>query len=198
MKTPAAVGPTPVPGRRSSFGLGVEGLAGSLDRLDEEVEAVIAPLRGRLGPDAIAWVASTLGDHGFVWFLLSLARARRPGRQREVALRALLFTGAITPIVNLGLKFAVGRMRPDRGTGRSVPVRVPRTSSFPSGHALAAWCAASLLAEDDPWSPAYYALAATISLSRVHVNLHHATDVLAGSLLGVALGHVARRLVPIG
>jgi undecaprenyl-diphosphatase len=173
-------------------------LVDSLDWLDEEMEAIVAPLRGHLCPDAIAWLACTLGDRGFVWFLLSLARARRPGRQREVALRALLFTGAITPAVNAGLKVAVGRVRPDRNADRPLPVRIPRTSSFPSGHALAAWCAATLLSEDDPWSPAYYALATMISVSRVHVKLHHATDVVAGAFLGVVLGHLARRLLPVG
>jgi len=78
-----------------------------------------------------------------------------------------------------------------------MPVRIPRTTSFPSGHALAAWCAATLLDDDDAWSPGYYAMAMIISVSRVHARLHHTTDVVAGSLLGVALGRLGRLLFPV-
>jgi len=170
---------------------------GWLDRLDRTVDTAFAPLRGRLGPDTIASVASALGDHGLVWFLLALARARRPGRRRTVAMRALVFTGALAPLVNAGLKAAVGRVRPEDQPARSMPVRIPRTTSFPSGHALAAWCAATLLDDDDAWSPGYYAMAMFISVSRVHARLHHTTDVVAGSLLGVALGRLGRLLFPV-
>ena len=54
----------------------------------------------------------------------------------------------------------------------------------------------TLLAEDDPRAPAYYAMAGAISFSRVHVGLHHATDVAAGSIIGVALGGSGRIVLP--
>ena len=93
-----------------------------------------------------------------------------------------------------GLRPAAGRSPP-----HPLPVADPSTAaSFPSGHTLAAWCAATLLAEDDPWAPAYYAMAGAISFSRLHVRLHHATDVVAGSILGVALGRLGRHLLPAG
>jgi undecaprenyl-diphosphatase len=102
------------------------------------------------------------------------------------------------PVVNATLKSVVGRTRPQAESPHRLPVRIPRTASFPSGHTLAAWCAATLLAEDDPWAPAYYAIAGAVSFSRLHVRLHHATDVVAGSILGILLGRLGRRLVPIG
>ena len=77
---------------------------------------------------------------------------------------------------------------------RGVIVRVPRTASFPSGHTMAAWCAATLLADGDPLAPLYYAIAVMVSLSRIHVRLHHATDVVAGTLIGIALGRTGRHL----
>ena len=144
----------------------------------------------------IASAASALGDHGLIWFLLGMVRARLPGRRRSVALRALLFTGTVTPLVNKTLKTAVGRVRPGGTVARSMPVRIPGTASFPSGHALAAWCAATMLSDCDPWSAAYYCAATAISASRVHVRLHHATDVVAGSLLGILLGQAGRALIP--
>jgi undecaprenyl-diphosphatase len=113
-----------------------------------------------------------------------------------VAVRAIVFSGAVTPALNAALKRGVGRRRPP-DPAHPLPVRVPSSTSFPSGHALAAWCAASLLADGDPLGPAYYGLAAVVSASRVHVGLHHATDVVAGAALGLALGRAGRRLFPL-
>ena len=69
-------------------------------------------------------------------------------------------------------------------------LRRPITSSFPSGHATAAFCAATLLG-GGPW----YGLAAAVAATRVYVRLHHASDVVAGAVLGLALGAGLRRVV---
>lgn len=173
-------------------------LSSAVESFDRFVDERFEPWRGRRVADAVAYAASALGDHGLVWFLAGVVRGRRAGPRRALAVRAVVFTGVLTPVVNAGLKSAVGRVRPDRQSGRSIPVRIPRTASFPSGHALAAWCAATLLAEDDPAAAAYYAAAAAVSASRVHLRLHHATDVVAGSVLGVGLGRLGRRLLAPG
>lgn len=169
-----------------------------VDDFDRYIDTVVAPLRGRRVADTTAYAASFLGDHGLIWFLVGVARGRRPGPKRATAIRAVVFSGVVTPVVNAGLKSLVGRTRPHHESPPRLPVRIPRTASFPSGHTLAAWCAATLLAEDDPLAPAYYAMAGAISFSRLHVRLHHATDVVAGSIIGMALGRLGRILVPRG
>jgi undecaprenyl-diphosphatase len=153
--------------------------------------------RGRPLVDAVSHGASAVGDHGLAWLVIGLARARRPGR-RGPAIWSVLFTGAVIPLLNSTLKSSVGRVRPDRSGAPIGAVRIPRTASFPSGHTLAAWCAATVLADGDPLAPAFYGLAAAISYSRVHVRLHHASDVLGGMVLGIALGRIGRRLRPFG
>ncbi|HLI74534.1 MAG TPA: phosphatase PAP2 family protein [Acidimicrobiales bacterium] len=169
----------------------------SVDAFDNAVDRWMSPLRGRRLPDAVASSASALGDHGLIWFLLGLVRAHRRGRRRSVAVRAVVFTGLVVPGVNAALKTMVGRVRPEPPDRHVLRVRVPRTASFPSGHTLAAWCAATLFADQDPWWPVYFGAAAVISVSRVHVRLHHATDVVAGALLGTALGTLGKRLFPV-
>jgi len=72
----------------------------------------------------------------------------------------------------------------------------PVTSSFPSGHAASAFTAAVLLA-DSPLAPAYFVLATGVAASRVYVRMHHASDIVAGAALGVLLGVVARRVLPL-
>ncbi|MGH9017456.1 MAG: phosphatase PAP2 family protein [Acidimicrobiales bacterium] len=169
-------------------------VAEAISGVDGRLDAVLGRWRGRPVPDALAYAASALGDHGLVWFLIGLARARRPGRRRRVAVWALVFSGAVTPAVNTAVKTLVGRGRPDPRDDDPRQVRAARTTSFPSGHALAAWCAATVLADDDPGAPLYYLLAATVSASRIHLRQHHATDVLAGAALGLGLGRWGRRL----
>ena len=146
--------------------------------------------------DGLAYGASALGDHGLVWFLIGVARGRKPGPARGRATWAIVFSGAVTPVVNEAVKRSVGRGRPTPGHDDPRPVRVPRSTSFPSGHALAAWCAATLLATDDPLGPVYYLVAAIVSVSRVHLRQHHPTDVLAGATLGITLGRLGRRVAP--
>jgi membrane-associated phospholipid phosphatase len=51
-----------------------------------------------------------------------------------------------------------------------------------------------LLSEDSPLAPIWIALAAGIGASRVHVGVHHGSDVAAGWGVGVGFGLVARRL----
>ena len=69
-------------------------------------------------------------------------------------------------------------------------LRRPITSSFPSGHATAGFCAATLLG-----GGAWYGVAAAVAATRVYVRLHHASDVVAGAALGLELGVGLRRAV---
>ena len=54
-----------------------------------------------------------------------------------------------------------------------------------------------LLSDDDVLWPLYYTVAAVVAASRVHVRIHHASDVVAGAALGTAFGLVARRIYPL-
>ena len=71
------------------------------------------------------------------------------------------------------------------------------TSSFPSGHASSAMAAAHLLSKRSPrLRPAIYLLAGIVATSRVHVQVHHASDVIAGAAIGTAYARLADRCVP--
>jgi undecaprenyl-diphosphatase len=145
---------------------------------------------------ALAALMSGVSDYGFVWFVLTLVKARRPGPDRRRALQALALTGVVSAVSNALLKQAVGRDRPEpTGAERasdapqtSIPVRRPRTSSFPSGHTLASFCTATALATGPGELSAYLGLAGAVAISRVHLRAHHASDVVGGALIGTALG----------
>lgn len=155
-------------------------------------------LRGRRGVDIAMYFASAVGDHGLAWLILALvqARRRREGWQAPL-LRAIAGLALESAVVNGPVKWIFRRTRPVHEGPRPLHLRTPRTSSFPSGHASAAFFGAALLRDGDPLWPAYYALAVVIAASRVHVRIHHATDVIGGIGAGAVLGEVVRLRVPV-
>jgi undecaprenyl-diphosphatase len=140
-----------------------------------------------------------VGDHGIIWLALGLLQAsrRRPGWPRAL-LRAAAGLGLESVLVNGPVKWIFRRTRPVNQGSRPLALRQPRTSSFPSGHATAAFFGAALLRDDDPLWPLYYAAAIVVAASRVHVRIHHASDVIGGIVLGIALGELTRHLIPVG
>jgi len=172
----------------------VAGAAGRLDRAAERV--VDGRLRGRPRIDRAMYLASELGDFSLCWHLLGAARGLTSDAAAAEAVRLSVVLGAESALVNGAVKQLVGRRRPIFDGERPHRLRTPRTSSFPSGHASAAFCAATLLAEGRRTWPLYYAAAAVVAASRVHVRIHHASDVVAGAALGLVLGRVARRAWP--
>jgi membrane-associated phospholipid phosphatase len=78
-------------------------------------------------------------------------------------------------IVAEGLKYLIPEERPDRSS----------RDSFPSGHATAAFAAATVESDWHPSeAPYWYAGAALISASRVALHRHFIGDVFAGAALG--------------
>jgi len=166
--------------------------------IDARVDDLFAALRGNAIADRLFYTASALGDFGLLWLALGLVRILRgrPGDNRS-GLRAIVSTGIESVAVNAGMKSLFKRRRPRPVEAHPLPFRQPLTSSFPSGHATAAFCAATLLAENEEHPALYYALATVVALSRIHTKIHHASDVVGGIAIGVALGGLARRMVPL-
>lgn len=152
--------------------------------------------------DAVFYPLSGAADHSLLWLALGIlhqvAGRGRPGS----ALRLAGVLATESAFTNGLLKAGFRRVRPasDPATaGAPLPygLRRPITSAFPSGHATSAFTAAAFLAKGDPvLAGAYHLLAAAVAASRVYVRLHHASDVLAGAAIGIALGRLSRRLAP--
>ncbi len=148
--------------------------------------------------DAVFFGLSSAADHGLLWGAVAGTRGTRRGDPAS----ALRFGAALTvesALTNGPVKALFRRGRPastaESDTG-ALPYGMhrPLTSSFPSGHAVSAFTAAALLAEDGGAS-LWYALAGVVAVSRVYTRMHHASDVVAGAALGVAFGALARRVV---
>jgi membrane-associated phospholipid phosphatase len=148
--------------------------------------------------DPIFYGLSSAADHGLIWLGIGSLTAARRG-DPELALRLGASMGMESALTNGPIKLCFRRVRPVLAEPHEpLPYGMhrPVTSSFPSGHAASAFTAAVLLA-DSPLAPAYFLLAAGIASSRVYARMHHTSDIVAGAALGVALGLVARRLLPL-
>ena len=167
----------------------------TVSTIDEAVDGAFEPLRGRPGIDRAAAVVSNLADYGLIWVLLAGVKARRRGPDRRRAVVALGVAGFSSLIVNRVVKQAVERQRPDEHLAAAV--RTPTSSSFPSGHTLAAYCTAFILGDSDAETAANVAFATAVAASRIHLRAHHPTDVLGGAVIGSVLGLGLRPIVDV-
>ncbi len=163
---------------------------------DTKVDAIFLPLRDKPLANRILFAASNVADHSILWFTLAAVRGMRKGGE-PYAIRAAVALLAESVLVNLGIKTLFGRSRPRWEGERPHEIRQPLTSSFPSGHASAAACAVILLGDGDRLWPIYLGLGALVAPSRIHVRMHHASDVLAGIIVGTAFGLAVKRAFPI-
>ena len=190
---------------RGSSGLGsgldVRRVAEFVDGFDDRVDTLFEKLRGRPWADRVLYTASQLGDYGLIWLLLAALAAVGGSRRAEQNIwRHAAVLGLDSMFVNGLLKSLIKRSRPLVDDGeRPLYLRRPITTAFPSGHASSAVVAAILLGElgGRRWRGVLWLLAATVALSRIHVRIHHASDVAGGWLAGVVLGRMARRIWPL-
>ena len=137
--------------------------------------------------------ASRLGD-GWLWLATALWLAVAGARGQRV-LAAAVLAAAIANALQVCVKRRVRRPRPcERVRSRDFDVHplawfASDRFSFPSGHALNAFAIGSVIALSFPAAALpVLALAASVAASRVIFGLHWLSDVLAGALVGLAIG----------
>jgi len=143
---------------------------------------------------------SRAADKSRIWLSVAALLAVAGGPSgRRAAVRGTLAIGATSALVNLGVKPLGRRARPDRA-GAGVPgvrqVRMPDSTSFPSGHSASAFAFATAISRDKPWVALGAGfLAAAVAYSRVHTGVHYPGDVVVGSLIGEGTGQAVAGLV---
>ncbi len=172
-------------------------MTGALDDFDAACDRLLDRVRGHPVLDRVMYGASTLGDWSLIWHLIGTARGVTSVRRADEAIRLSAALGVESLVVNQGVKRLFRRGRPVFDGDHAHELRVPLTSSFPSGHASAAFFAAALLSQQsNRAAPLWYAVAAIVATSRPYVRVHHASDVVGGAVVGAALGALARRVLP--
>lgn len=130
-----------------------------------------------------------LGNAGLIWIIAAAAmliskKYRRNGTELTVSLVGCVVIG------NLLLKNIVARARPCWINDTvNMLIAVPTDYSFPSGHTMSSFAAAAVIMHmNKKCGIAAYILASLIAFSRLYLYVHFPTDIIAGALIGTAIG----------
>lgn len=154
--------------------------------------------------DAVMPVITLLGDGGVFWILVAVALLFFP-KYRKVGLGmgAALILGVL--VCNVTMKPLFARIRPydyqleHYGKTIELLISAQHDFSFPSGHTLASFEAATVLAIHNRkvGIPALI-LACLIAFSRLYLYVHYPTDVLFAVAMGIGFGFLGNFLVQKG
>jgi membrane-associated phospholipid phosphatase len=178
-----------VPARRrepAAFSL-ADGLR-ELGAVDRAVyEAVARTPTGNL--DVPVRRLSGAADKSRLWLGIAVVVAVAGGRRgRRAALEGVVAIGVTSAAVNIGVKPIARRGRPERAQPALFEdrhVAMPRSASFPSGHAASAFAFAYAVGRHLPaLAVPIRLLAAAVAYSRVHTGVHYPGDVVIGSVTG--------------
>jgi membrane-associated phospholipid phosphatase len=175
------------------LGIGAGALTGAF-LLDREIRGEVKRHRDSLkdAAEGISYLGNTGVLVGLNVGLLAVGEGLREYRGDAgvrdaalVSLEAQLLTAAFT----VGFQRTLGRSRPraERGVDHFDP---GSDGSFPSAHASQAFAVATVLADRFGWRvgvPAY-GLASAVGFSRLALDKHWTSDVVAGAFLGVLVG----------
>lgn len=136
--------------------------------------------------EATARFLGLIGEYGAVWVAIGVALALIDGDRREQWLLAGLL-GPVAIGLNFAIKLAVRRQRPVL-EGLPPLGGAPSSLSFPSAHTTSSFACATAMTRIAPEAAVLFALAAAIAACRPYLGMHWPSDVIAGALVGTALG----------
>jgi membrane-associated phospholipid phosphatase len=112
-------------------------------------------------------------------------------RSRRIVTDVLAASLIANGLLGTAVKTSVGRYRPDETAATWHAQPFSGHISFPSGHATQAFALAAVIAGHyrQPWvRVTAFFVAGSVGLGRIHLNKHYASDIVAGALIGTAVG----------
>jgi len=174
-------------------------VARELDTVDRAVYQTIGAVRTPLLDASMARL-SNAANYSRLWLGCAAVMAAVGGRQaRRAALLGVVSIGLSSVISNIVVKPLLARARPQRDAA-VVPsdrwVRMPTSSSLPSGHSASAFAFATAVGYELPGlSIPLRVVAAAVAYSRVHTGVHYPGDTVAGSVIGASAAQIVTRIV---
>jgi membrane-associated phospholipid phosphatase len=127
-----------------------------------------------------------LGEYGWIWLAIGGAMALLDSGEREEWIVAGLL-GPFAIGLNYAVKLVVRRPRPVLD-GLPPLGGAPSSLSFPSAHSTASFACATAMTRIDSAAAVLFVLASLIAIGRPYLGMHYPSDVLAGAVLGIAVG----------
>lgn len=160
----------------------------TLQSIDLALLRVITPWRSQSLDVVMSWTSAG-GGAGLVWLALGVTAMAMP-LHRAAAWRVMLTVMLSYLMVDGVIKPLFARPRPAihaTAAPRALP-QLPRSFSFPSGHAASTFGAAVAVSRMWPQGRfVWWTAAILIGYSRIYLGHHYPLDVLGGALLGVAI-----------
>jgi len=157
-----------------------------LERLDSRLLYIMRTRFHGRRAEAAGRFLGLIGEYGAVWLAIGVALALADGDRRE----QWILCGLLGPVA-IGLNYAVKLVvRRERPVLEGLPPLggAPSSLSFPSAHATASFACATAMTRVAPEAAILFGLAVAIAACRPYLGMHYPSDVLAGALLGTALG----------
>jgi membrane-associated phospholipid phosphatase len=170
-----------------------------LDAMDRRLFDRLTRRDGRL-VDQVLKPVSTSANQSGLWLAIAAAMALTGGeRSRRAAVRGVVSISITSALVNLPLKYLARRGRPSARRGDAeMSIRMPKSSSFPSGHAASAFAFATGVGLEQPlWAIPTVPLAAGVAYSRVGLRVHYPFDVVVGAAIGAGIALATGRLTRV-
>ena len=154
--------------------------------------------------DAVMPVITLLGDAGIFWIAIAVVLLFFPKtRKIGLGMGAALIIGLL--LCNVTMKPLFARIRPydyqleHFGVTIKLLIEAQHDFSFPSGHTIASFEAATVLLIHNKKAgiPAMI-LACLIAFSRLYLYVHYPTDVITSVILGIGIGILGNWLVQKG
>jgi len=150
--------------------------------------------------DFIMVPITQLGNAGIFWIAIALILLLIPKYRRiGLAMGIALLTGLL--LCNIIMKPAIARIRPYdyelAHFGKTIALLIPAQHdfSFPSGHTLASFEAATVLfLHSKKIGAGALIVASLIAFSRLYLYVHYPTDVLFSVAMGIGIGFFGRFL----
>ena len=154
--------------------------------------------------NAVMPVITLLGDAGIFWIAIAVVLIIFPKtRKIGLGMGAALLMGLV--VCNLMLKPMIARIRPydyqlqHFGVTIKLLIEAQHDFSFPSGHTIASFEAATvILLHNKKFGIPAMLLACLIAFSRLYLYVHYPTDVIASVILGIGLAFLGKFLVQKG
>ena len=154
--------------------------------------------------NAVMPVITLLGDAGIFWIAIAVVLMFFPKtRKIGFGMGAALLMGLV--ICNIMLKPMIARIRPydyqleHFGVTIKLLIDAQHDFSFPSGHTIASFEAATvILLHNKKFGIPAMVLACLIAFSRLYLYVHYPTDVIVSIVLGIGLAFLGKFLVQKG
>lgn len=145
--------------------------------------------------DWIFKIITFTGNGGMIWILVGFALVLKKNT-RKMGLCVFLCLAATAIVNNLILKEIFDRTRPFvADPSIELIIKAPTDASFPSGHTASSFTAATAIFLYDRKKGCYaYLYALLMGFSRIYLQVHYATDVIGGMIVGIVMA----KLVVVG